>query len=490
MTTFRHAADHIGADLSYRSFFRHTAMSLSLLAATSLGCGSKDDDPSASSQTGDDDDDDSGTGDDDDDIGDAETEGLGPFSEISASIHSKVKTLIVVEWTQDAATDSVFVEYTFEDDVWLESPGKPGTQGAHSEVLLGIPEGSDVQFRLVANDDGKKVVSEYQDTANGTVPSAMPSPRVEFYDEDLASDHRYMLGAVSEKGEHGYGGPHWIYILDREGRVNWYYRPAGGSSGQLNQSFWPRLSRDGTHITIDRQIRNEYGSLLFTTLDFEYEAEIDLPAHQDCYDVTTDGKVLYNRADDETLYEVSPNGNARALWRCTLPYCYANAVNYDPASDTVLMSFPYPNTVARIDRSSGDLLALWGDHGDWDFEPSNYGLDFNHWSNISPEGTFMVSSHLPNTGTHLFMEYEIDEATKTLRRVWSYGHNTDDWADERGMVARVPGGNAIGNYGPTGVIVEITPDEELAWRIEFPGRLLGNNILIDDLYALNRGPTR
>ena len=55
------------------------------------------------------------------------------------------------------------------------------------------------------------------------------------------------------------------------------------------------------------------------------------------------------------------------------------------------------------------------------------------------------------------------------------------------MVVRLPGGNRLGNYGPSGVIVEVTEDEQVAWRVDYD-RLLGNNVLVDDLYALNRGP--
>ncbi|TPV92678.1 MAG: hypothetical protein B7733_24425 [Myxococcales bacterium FL481] len=435
---------------------------------------------------------DSLNGGDDDDLEDEETAGPGPFADITSRLHEQIDTLIVVEWTQEAPTESSFVEYSFDGgDDWLTSPKKPGLADGHvhQEYLFGVPEGADVEFRIIARDDGKKLASDMYEETNGEAPEAMPRPIVEHYDPDLASEHRWMLGAVSEKGEHGYGGPHWIYIVNRDGDVTWYYRPIGGDVGQLNQGFWPRLARDGTHITIDRQHRTKFGSLLFTTLDLQtHQAEIDLPFQQDCYDVTPEGSVLYNNDDDDKLYEVWPDGDTREVWECPFAMgCYSNTVNYDPASGMVFMSFPYPNTVARIDLETGEYT-LWGDLGDWTFEPSHFGFDFNHWPNMTPQGTFMVSSHLPGTESHRFMEFEVDEAAQTLRRIWDYGEGTTDWAEERGMVARVPGGNAIANYGPTGIIVEVTPDQQVAWRIVFPDRLLGNNILIDDLHALNRGP--
>lgn len=55
-------------------------------------------------------------------------------------------------------------------------------------------------------------------------------------------------------------------------------------------------------------------------------------------------------------------------------------------------------------------------------------------------------------------------------------------------VTPVARGNRLGNYGPTGVIVEITPSGQIAWRVDSQHRLLANDFLLDHLYALSRGP--
>ncbi len=407
------------------------------------------------------------------------------FVDVTFYPHPEVNTVLVVEWGQNVASDSTRLQFTFENDEWLESPAKPGDTGDHKEVVLGVPESADLSFRLVAEVDGTEIPSEDFNTINGDAPMDLPRAEIQIYEQDLASDNRWMIGAVSERGDGGYGGPNWIYIMDREGRVVWYHRPAGGDNGELTRTFWPRFSRDGTHISIDRQ-GNDEGDLLFTTLDFEYTHEVRLPGQNECYDVTTDGHILYDTGGG--LWEISPSGDRREVWDCPFRNCYSNTVNWDPASDSVLMSLPFRNSVVQIDRVSGDLLRTFGDDGDWVFSPSHLGLDFNHWAHITTEGTFMVSSHIPGTNTHLFMEYTIDDSTQTLTEVWSYGEGVNDWPDERGMAMRLPGGNTLGNYGPTGVIVEVTYGKEVAWRVDFHDKLLSNNILTNDLYALNRGP--
>ena len=80
---------------------------------------------------------------------------------------------------------------------------------------------------------------------------------------------------------------------------------------------------------------------------------------------------------------------------------------------------------------------------------------------------------------------------------WDFGANNNTIEDNGGHGTSCAGvfvgedttnGNTLGNYGPKGVIVEVTSDKEVAWRVDYDDKLLGNNILIDDLYALNRGP--
>jgi len=53
----------------------------------------------------------------------------------------------------------------------------------------------------------------------------------------------------------------------------------------------------------------------------------------------------------------------------------------------------------------------------------------------------------------------------------------------------------LGNYGTGGVIREITPDKRTAFHVKFDSpngndffnKMVGNNVLINDLYALNGG---
>jgi hypothetical protein len=115
----------------------------------------------------------------------------------------------------------------------------------------------------------------------------------------------------------------------------------------------------------------------------------------------------------------------------------------------------------------------------------------------------MVSSHMPGyedtdspvAGQHAFMEFTIDRQNRTLVEKWIYNEGSE-WAMYKGMAIRLPNGNTLANYGTGGVIREITPDKQTVFYVKFDSmrgtndffnKMVGHNVLIDDLYALNGG---
>jgi hypothetical protein len=177
----------------------------------------------------------------------------------------------------------------------------------------------------------------------------------------------------------------------------------------------------------------------------------------------------------------------------------------------VFLSFPEPGMVVEIDRQSGELVAQLGNQpNSWEFAephsspPAAWRFGFQHFPNLSPTGTQMLSSHMPGfeafaqtptPNQHAFLEFAIDRENQRLTEVWRYTEGPE-WPRSKGMAIRLPGGNTLANYGSGGVIREITPDKQTAFYVKFDvpqgndayNKLVGNNVLLDDLYALNGGP--
>lgn len=437
----------------------------------------------------------------------------GVVSDVTVTVHD-IRTILVVEWTQTMAADETWLEFTFENGEVLTSRHSPGEAGPHREVVLGVPGDTEVTIRIVSSVGGMELKSSDYTGTTGAIPAGMPTPEVMIYEPSLATTDRYLFGAV-EDSDGGctntacyYHTTFWLYVMDRQGRILWYYSdPASNAT-----SSFQRIARDGEYIWIEKRPFSNAGnrSVLKRTLDGEYSEEIPVANLSDCIDVTDDGSLLYDTTGQSgyVLREQTREGDTRDIWSCSqeLPQgfqCYSNTVNWNPLDDTVVLSFPEERTVVEIDRQSGVLVGQYGDlAGSYAFSPDTWEFEYQHFANITPDGTLLLSSHMPGyadthmpvEGEHAFMEFEIDRDAETLVYKWHYQEGPE-WAMFKGMAIRLPNGNTLANYGTGGVIREITPDKETAFMVKFDAeagddffnKMVGNNVLIDDLYALNGG---
>jgi hypothetical protein len=431
-----------------------------------------------------------------------------------------VNTILIATWTQAKAADQTFLEFSFAGSSVMTSRLVAGTTGAHRDVVLGVPGSTAVTLRIVSRVAGTDYKTKDYTGTTGAVPSGMPKPTVSMYDATLASPDRYLLGAVENSPNTCtsdscyFYSTWWLYILDRQGRVVWYY--ADGSSTSV--SSFPRVARDGEYLFVEKRAFGcgTTSAVVKMTLDREtYNQTVTVPELSDGVDMTTDGTLLYDteectRGSGAELRSMDRAGTVKTIWKCPstgFANCYSNVINYDPASDTVILSFPESNNIARINRTTGTLVATYGTGtGAYAFSPSPWSFVWQHFPNITPQGTLLVSTHLPQytkdspegMHQHAFEEFQIDATGKKLTRIWMYGDGTNDggeWAASRGMALRLANGNTLVNYGTGGVIREVTPDKKTVFYVKFDissandyfNKLVGHNFLTNDLYSMNGG---
>ncbi len=359
-------------------------------------------------------------------------------SDVAVAVHEDVNTILVVTWMQAMAADETWLEFSFEDGNVMKSRAKPGATGAHRDVVLGVPGNTQVTVRIVSSLGGTEHKTRDYMGMTEAVPSGMPVPMVSMYDAALASPDRWMFGAV-EDSDGGcnnqscfYHTTFWVYIMDRKGRIVWYYAdPASNAT-----SSFQRVARDGEYIWIEKRPFGGAGErgVLKMTLDHEFFEETPVPNLSDCIDVTDDGSLLFDTNRTFELREMRKDGTFRTIWSCPDHFganfeCYSNTINWNPIDDTVLLSFPYPGTAIEIDRQTGDVVGQYGRaQGSYAFMPSSWGFGFQHFANITKDGTLMVSSHMPGyedtdnpvAGQHAFMEFTIDRQNRRLVEKWIY----------------------------------------------------------------------
>jgi hypothetical protein len=440
-------------------------------------------------------------------------------SGVTVTVSTKVNTILIVTWTQAKAADQVFLEFSFAGSGTMTSRAVAGATGAHRDVVLGVPGSTAVTLRIVSRTAGTDYKTKDYTGTTGVVPSGMPKPTVSMYDATAASSDRWMVGAVENSPNTCssdscyFYSTWWVYIMDRQGRIVWYY--ADGTSTDV--SSFPQVARDGEYLFFEKRAFSTTGtpSVVKMTLDREtYATSVMVPYLSDGVDMTSDGALLYDTEErmrpNSELRQMTRDGTVTTIWKCPstgFANCYSNVVSWDPATDTVLLSFPESNNVAQIDRRTGTLVATYGTGtGSYTFSPSPWSFVWQHYANISPSGTLLVSSHLPQytkdsaagPSQHAFEEFMIDRTNKRLTRVWIFGDAAADgpeWAASRGEAVRLKNGNTLVNYGTGGVIREVTPAKKTVFYVKFDissandyfNKLVGHNFLIDDLYALNGG---
>ena len=441
-------------------------------------------------------------------------------SGVTVKVSTMVNTILVVTWTQAKAADQTFLEFSFAGSSVMTSRAVAGATGSHRDVVLGVPGSTAITLRIVSRLGGTDYKTKDYMGTTGAVPSGMPKPTVSMYDATLASSDRYLVGAVENSPNTCvddscyFYSTWWLYILDRQGRVVWYY--ADGSSTAV--SSFPRVARDGEYLYVEKR---DFGcsttsAVVKMTLDREtYTQTVTVPQLSDGVDMAADGLLIYDTEEctrpTSELRQIDRSGTVKKIWTCPstgFANCYSNTVNYDPASDTVILSFPESNNIARINRTTGALVATYGTGtGAYAFSPSPWSFVWQHFPNLTAQGTLLVSTHLPQytkssaagMHQHAFEEFQIDATGKLLTRIWMYGDGANDggeWAASRGMALRLANGNTLVNYGTGGVIREVTSDKKTVFYVKFDltassndyfNKLVGHNFFTDDLYAINGG---
>jgi hypothetical protein len=417
---------------------------------------------------------------------------------LTLSLDGEVSTVVHAIWTE--AKDDSSLEYRFEGTEWLPAPAIEPGKG----VVLGIPSETSVEVRVVEPIGGSPVYSAVKSITTGSLPFGMMLPDVMLYDPTIAYDAEYAMISFAG-GAGGYGGPWWIQILDRDGRVVWYKEVPDGLF-----SFSPSIALDGTHIWFDAN--NIFGTatgdpfVQRQTLDGRWVVKLEVDAMGQAMTEGPDYSWFHEYrtgwGHDATiaLVHLAPDGTRDLLWDCSAEHgaetCFMNTCNWSEEHGTLLASMFFSDTVFEVDVATGEVIRQMGQltSGDpYSFDPPESMFAYQHFPYWLESGNLLVSTHIVDVyGTQVAAEYSVDDTTKTLTRVWSYV-STDVWAEQVGEAVRLPNGNTIQGYGQNGGVREVTTDGEIAWQVFWVSppsqRTVGHISMIQDLYALNVGGT-
>jgi len=185
-------------------------------------------------------------------------------------------------------------------------------------------------------------------------------------------------------------------------------------------------------------------------------------------EVTPDGKVVWEWIAHEHL---DPEETSRCLICPRDTWTHANAVSELP-DENILVSFAKINTVAIIDKKTGNIKWQWG---------PGY-IAHQCYSTMLDNGNILVFDANMHVNGFALSASRVIEVTLETEQVWDYGGGGeggwDAWWTRRrpqtfystlGNCQRLPNGNTLICEGITGRIFEVSPSLELVWEF-------GNNL--------------
>jgi hypothetical protein len=421
-----------------------------------------------------------------------------PVSDLQATVHDEIGSLVTARWDQLEAC-SALVRYRLEGEAWRESPTRQLEAGEQEQLLLGLPFGVEVELRVV-NDCGQGALhSATIAVQTAPLPEGLPHAAVVSSEETRWDDSlQYLLTSIDSREDASDPNASWTIILDRQGRTVWAL-----ATPHQRVTMAPHVAADGTHLLVDHNSfwalfdSGDASQVLRVDLDGTERELIDTPGLHHPLAELPDGTVAWGSLAGftETLELCTPGGEQTTLWSCqgfhqelgSLLPCAGNTLSYHSASDSFLFSFYSTDTVLQLDATSGESLRWFGHlEGSWSFEPEDSAFYWQHGAVYTEAGTLLTSTADAEPGSEtLVREYELDHDTETLRQVWSFGEGQGIYGDELGEAWRLPGGNTLHNMGTAQRLREITPEGDVVWDLSWSrGSYIGRSEPIEDLYTL------
>jgi hypothetical protein len=419
---------------------------------------------------------------------------------VSARLHDAIGSIAVVDWEQSEAAD-VYVEFSVDQHIWLASPTRALEEGPASELILGVPYGTDVSYRVVSDDGSGPIATETAAIRTADLDPEVPLPIVTAADPTAwGSEDRYLVGSVSLLDDSLEPEEYWMYVLDRQARLVWAQK-----TPKTHTTLFARLSADGTRLLWDESTywwldAGAESVVRRTSIDLSETETIETPGMKYEYVDLPDGSIVWgdlSTVSELRIMQRRGTEEPELVWSCdrlrehlALPdyRCSSNSIWWDPRTDHLLVSLYSTSTVLEIDRATGDTLRWFGNtSGGWAFDPAESLFEWQHGASFTDEGNLTLLTRDDAAGPpgapSIAREYALAEAKQTLVNVWSSEEGV--YAREGGDVHRLSNGNTLISFGTGAKVREVTPDGTAAWSLDWEGdRRLGRTFFVSDLYAL------
>jgi Arylsulfotransferase (ASST) len=451
-----------------------------------------------------------------------------------ATVDEDHPNVVHVAWeTNDPA--SSWVEFGLDEGLGQQSrPDSAVT--AHQQLMLGLKSGRTYYWRVADEVDGQVTYSAIETVDIPPQAPELPVMTVSVSAEGSTMEGKYLVVSGASIADVAYNPDTLFYvgIIDHDGDFVWYHiLPTGsGTNGAYpwsdGQSLWwlevpiIRQETDGTIRRITLDGTEVASSLGVTAHHAAVEIEGERVAHLGRRFFpdgqggasSTDRVLVVNDADPEGAsstqlfdyfddwWQGDPTGwlgECEEVWESAFGYSpnceltHSNSLGY-LASENALFPFArIPNTLLKVDASSGELQwVMGGPQSDFEFQAANGTMIANelwngpHFSQVWSGGMMVFDNGLNATPmVSSLLEVSWDEDAKIVYEVWRFPEPNDGFTVSLGDALKLQDGHYLGSWMSLGRIDEVTPDREVVWEVTADAAFRRIHVLTD-LYDLNQ----
>ncbi len=396
--------------------------------------------------------------------------------DVNASLSEAIRTVGIIVFSTDLGrVDAGYVEFGLDESYGMRAPLDTSAVG-YRTVLLGMHQGSEYHYRVVARSGGAVCVSEDDVLTTGFAPETIPPVSVA-----AISPERVASGFIVTASSRNEAGT--IVIYDHLGELVWWYETSIGAISRARMDWDGKFiyARDGNPSA------ESGGSVVRVSIDGTSEERVAVDTGHHDLATLPDGMLFLTgqggdgcsrieklSSDDELslVYDLRDAFGENFEGGFSDP-CHCNSIHYNPKDDSISVSCLSQNAFVKI-TTDGELLWVLGGNG----SQSHFGGDVQ-WSRqhghhmispnqilffnnnglepATPDGsTFAIAT---NGGGSLAVQLELDLERKLATRVRSYDGGSS--SQTLGDVQQLHNGNILVTYSNAGEVHEVDRDDNL-----------------------------
>lgn len=391
-----------------------------------------------------------------------------------------IQTVFTVEVTADlpGASDG-YIEFGLDTSYGYKAP-LDWAAANHKTAMLGMKQNTDYHYRAVVTAGDMKCATADATITTGPLYNGFPTMTVTpKMATGLSGD--FMIAEF-------YAGMRQMpFILDKDRDMVWAWDPKFDDGGnRCCDTTRARMSMDGKYMWVAHgNVPSKQGLMKKIAMDGSGDMDMSPKFQRMNHDFTIvddANQTMYfiaykddagSGCDDIVEYDPVTDMNRTVTNLSTIftdgMACHANAIQYSPQDDTLMISELDRSAYVKIDRKTGAKKWILGGGSANEFTGDGATWQKEHNFHLLEPDHFVFFNNGPGMGTNSqAIELKLDEAGKTATKKWNYAPTGNNLANAiMGDVQRLANGNTLVAFSTLGIIHEVdaagTKLQEISW---------------------------